>query len=141
MAKLLKLLSLILILVTLTACTITTDADVLVPTDDQNEASYDERTKTVTDKGAYLQYRNLEGNETLYVLSANQSYTIDVQQRTDDGELRVVMIDAFDRVQVLRERHVIECVHGDYVIKVIGKGGSGTISISIESRDLAIANG
>ncbi len=141
MALLLKPLCLIVLLLTLTGCTITTDPSALEPRDDTDETSYESRTGSVTEDGACLQYRNLEGNETLYVLTANHTYTIDVQQRTDEGELRVVMIDSFDRVQVLRERNVIECLHGDYVIKVIGKGGSGTVSVSLETRDLAIANG
>ncbi len=141
MALLLKPLCLIVLLLALTGCTITTDQEALEPVDDSNEASYDARSGTVTEDGACLQYQNLEGNETLYVLKSNHTYTIDVQQRTQEGELGVVLIDSFGRVQVLRERNLIECLHGDYVIKVFGNGGSGTVSISLESRDLAIANG
>jgi hypothetical protein len=140
MALLLRPLYLFVCLLVLTGCAITTDRDVR-DSDETNETSYESRTGSITEDGAYLQYQKLEGNETLYRLAANHSYTIDVQQRTDEGELGVVLIDAFDRVHVLRERNVIECVHGDYVIKVIGKGGSGTVSISLETRDLAIANG
>ncbi|MFP4186966.1 MAG: hypothetical protein ACLFSU_02205 [Acholeplasmataceae bacterium] len=138
MALLLRTLPLIALL-TLMGFSITADA--VEHADDPDAPSYASRSGSVSEDGALLEYRELDGSDTIYVLAAGRSYTIDVQQRTDEGELGVVSVDPHERTQVLREQNVIECSYGEHVIRVSGTNGSGTISISLQARELADVSG
>ena len=99
----------------------------------------DEKTYEVYDGGvenenALLRFKDFEGIDTLFVFSGEESVTITVYENVLEGKFKVVLIDPYDQVVELHETVTLSCLEGQYRVKVVGEGASGTISVSVTSH-------
>jgi hypothetical protein len=140
MTKSLKIVIVIVALVTfLTACTLTEKIDdynnynkIVQTTTDVTYEAYD---GGVEDNNALLRFKGFEGIDTLFVFTAEESVTISVYENVQNGKFKVVLVDPYNQVIELHQTTTLSCVEGQYKVKVVGEGATGTISISFTSHD------
>lgn len=122
----------------LTACTLTEK------TDDYNnynkivktttDITYDTYDGGVEDNNALLRFEGLEGIDTLFVFTGEETVTITVYENVHDGKFKVVLVDPYNQVIELHQSTTLSCVEGQYKVKIVGENASGTISVSLTSH-------
>ncbi|MDO9628684.1 MAG: hypothetical protein Q7I99_02185 [Acholeplasmataceae bacterium] len=99
-----------------------------------SEKTYETYVGGVEDNSALLRFERFEGIDTLFVFSGEESVTITVYENIKDGRFKVVLIDPYDQVVELHETITLSCIEGQYKVKLVGDGATGTVSINVSSN-------
>ena len=91
------------------------------------------KTGGVEDRGAFYDYEDFNGVDTVFTIQGNQTVSITVYKNVSEGRLKVVLVDPYENVRELDETTVFSGIPGNYKVKIVGDHASGLVSIDIEA--------
>jgi hypothetical protein len=103
---------------------------------DDDACVYVTRTVSFDSDGGYVAFDGFDGAMTLTRIVADSETTLSFSAPRGSRLFQLVLVDSYDNIHVIGEDFPVTLDDGTYTLKLIGKGASGTVFVSISQTGI-----